>query len=209
MTPLHLQPALRYLGWEAGSLPETERASRDNLALPLWAGIDSGTQERVVAAVRAGGLRRGERRDQPASALAARRRRRPRSSPPGTSPSASASTRRDPAVLRDAALDGRSRSSSWSSSPIFVALRLLQPLVAVRVDPRHVGAPRAASRSPASSRASSSTSPRPSQQIRLPRSVAIMDWLLLLAFVAGSRHARAHDHRAARARAASSLAARR
>jgi dTDP-4-amino-4,6-dideoxygalactose transaminase len=52
-TPLHLQPALRYLGWEAGSLPETERASRDNLALPLWAGIDSRTQERVVAAVRA------------------------------------------------------------------------------------------------------------------------------------------------------------
>jgi dTDP-4-amino-4,6-dideoxygalactose transaminase len=52
-TPLHLQPALRYLGWEAGSLPETERASRENLALPLWAGIDAETQERVVAAVRA------------------------------------------------------------------------------------------------------------------------------------------------------------
>src|SRR5207247_11273921 len=28
---------------------------------------------------------------------------------------------------------------------------------------------------------------QPVQQIRLPRSVAIMDWLLLLAFVAGSR----------------------
>jgi dTDP-4-amino-4,6-dideoxygalactose transaminase len=52
-TPLHLQPALRYLGWEAGSLPETERAARDNLALPLWVGIDAETQERVVAAVRA------------------------------------------------------------------------------------------------------------------------------------------------------------
>lgn len=52
VTPLHLQPALRFLGWSAGSLPETERASRENLALPLWAGIDAATQERVVEAVR-------------------------------------------------------------------------------------------------------------------------------------------------------------
>jgi dTDP-4-amino-4,6-dideoxygalactose transaminase len=51
-TPLHLQPALRHLGWEEGSLPETERAGRENLALPLWAGIDAATQERVVEAVR-------------------------------------------------------------------------------------------------------------------------------------------------------------
>ena len=51
-TPLHLQPALEYLGWEPGSLPETERAARENLALPLWAGIDPATQERVVEAVR-------------------------------------------------------------------------------------------------------------------------------------------------------------
>jgi dTDP-4-amino-4,6-dideoxygalactose transaminase len=52
VTPLHLQPALRFLGWSEGSLPETERASRENLALPLWAGIDAATQERVVEAVR-------------------------------------------------------------------------------------------------------------------------------------------------------------
>jgi dTDP-4-amino-4,6-dideoxygalactose transaminase len=52
-TPLHLQPALRYLGWEPGSLPETERAGHENLALPMWPGIDSETQERVVATVRA------------------------------------------------------------------------------------------------------------------------------------------------------------
>ena len=52
VTPLHLQPALRYLGYEEGSLPETERAARENLALPLWAGIDAATQERVVAVVR-------------------------------------------------------------------------------------------------------------------------------------------------------------
>jgi dTDP-4-amino-4,6-dideoxygalactose transaminase len=51
-TPLHLQPALSYLGYEEGSLPETERASRENLALPLWAGIDAAAQERIVSAVR-------------------------------------------------------------------------------------------------------------------------------------------------------------
>jgi dTDP-4-amino-4,6-dideoxygalactose transaminase len=49
--PLHLQPALRNLGWEPGSLPETERAAAENLALPLWAGIDAEVQERVVETV--------------------------------------------------------------------------------------------------------------------------------------------------------------
>ena len=52
VTPLHLQPALRYLGTQEGSLPETERAARENLALPMWAGISPETQERVVATIR-------------------------------------------------------------------------------------------------------------------------------------------------------------
>ena len=52
VTPLHLQPALAYLGYEPGSLPETERASRENLALPLWPGIEPAAQERVVDVVR-------------------------------------------------------------------------------------------------------------------------------------------------------------
>jgi dTDP-4-amino-4,6-dideoxygalactose transaminase len=52
VTPLHLQPALRYLGYREGDFPETERASRENLCLPLWAGIDAATQREVVAAVR-------------------------------------------------------------------------------------------------------------------------------------------------------------
>ena len=50
--PTHLQPALKSLGVEEGSLPETERASRENLALPMWAGIPEDVQERVVAVVR-------------------------------------------------------------------------------------------------------------------------------------------------------------
>jgi dTDP-4-amino-4,6-dideoxygalactose transaminase len=51
VTPLHLQPALRHLGWERGSLPETERAAAENLALPLWGGIGAAVQERVVETV--------------------------------------------------------------------------------------------------------------------------------------------------------------
>jgi dTDP-4-amino-4,6-dideoxygalactose transaminase len=51
-TPMHLQPALAYFGWEPGSLPETERAARENLALPLWPGIEPAAQERIVDVVR-------------------------------------------------------------------------------------------------------------------------------------------------------------
>ena len=51
--PLHLQPALAHLGHKAGDLPETEQVAADNFSVPLWAGIDLATQERVVDAVRA------------------------------------------------------------------------------------------------------------------------------------------------------------
>ena len=52
VTPTHLQPALQRLGYEEGSLPETERAARENLALPMWAGITAESQEQVVSVVR-------------------------------------------------------------------------------------------------------------------------------------------------------------
>jgi dTDP-3-amino-3,4,6-trideoxy-alpha-D-glucose transaminase len=52
-TPLHLQPALAYLGYRPGSLPVTETLGRDNFSLPLWAGIDAEAQERVVSTVQA------------------------------------------------------------------------------------------------------------------------------------------------------------
>jgi dTDP-4-amino-4,6-dideoxygalactose transaminase len=51
-TPLHLQPALRFLGWKPGSLPETERAAQENFSVPLWPGIAADVQERIVEAVR-------------------------------------------------------------------------------------------------------------------------------------------------------------
>lgn len=53
VTPLHLQPALRFLGYEPGSMPETERAAQENFSIPLWPGISLEIQERVVETVRA------------------------------------------------------------------------------------------------------------------------------------------------------------
>ena len=50
--PLHLQPALAYLDYGLDSLPETEQLARENLSVPIWAGIDADTQEQVVDAVR-------------------------------------------------------------------------------------------------------------------------------------------------------------
>src|SRR3954469_1910618 len=52
VTPLHLQPALRFLGNEPGSLPETERAAGENFSVPLWPGMPADAQERVVEVVR-------------------------------------------------------------------------------------------------------------------------------------------------------------
>ncbi len=49
--PLHLQPALAYLGYSQGDFPETEKAARENLNLPLWAGITEEQQEQVAAAL--------------------------------------------------------------------------------------------------------------------------------------------------------------
>jgi dTDP-4-amino-4,6-dideoxygalactose transaminase len=50
--PLHLQPALRYLGYKEGDFPETEKAARENLCLPLWAGIGEEQQEAVVSVLK-------------------------------------------------------------------------------------------------------------------------------------------------------------
>jgi dTDP-4-amino-4,6-dideoxygalactose transaminase len=51
-TPLHLQPTFAALGQSAGSLRETERASRETIALPLWPAISVEQQEEVVESVR-------------------------------------------------------------------------------------------------------------------------------------------------------------
>jgi dTDP-4-amino-4,6-dideoxygalactose transaminase len=50
--PLHLQPALRHLGYSEGDFPETEKAARENLCLPLWAGVSEEQQAEVVGVLR-------------------------------------------------------------------------------------------------------------------------------------------------------------
>ncbi|HEY7537396.1 MAG TPA: DegT/DnrJ/EryC1/StrS family aminotransferase, partial [Gaiellaceae bacterium] len=51
-TPLHLQPVFRHLGYSEGDLPETERAGRENLCLPIWGGISEAQQAEVVSVLR-------------------------------------------------------------------------------------------------------------------------------------------------------------
>jgi len=49
--PLHLQPCFEYLGYQAGSLPESERAAAETLALPIFSELTAQQQERVVQSI--------------------------------------------------------------------------------------------------------------------------------------------------------------
>jgi len=50
--PLHLQPCFQYLGYREGSCPESERAAREVLSLPVYPELTRGQQDEVIGAVR-------------------------------------------------------------------------------------------------------------------------------------------------------------
>jgi len=50
--PLHLQPALKHLGYKPGAFPEAERAAAEVLALPIYPELRDDEQQTVVAAIR-------------------------------------------------------------------------------------------------------------------------------------------------------------
>jgi len=50
--PAHLQPAYAELGYAPGSMPESERASREVLSLPIYPELTRAQQDEVVAAIR-------------------------------------------------------------------------------------------------------------------------------------------------------------
>jgi len=50
--PLHIQPAFRYLGYKKGSLPETEKACREVLSLPIYPELTRKEQNYIIKKIK-------------------------------------------------------------------------------------------------------------------------------------------------------------
>ncbi len=50
--PLHLQPCFAYLGYKEGALPESERASKEVISLPIYPELTRAQQDEVIDTIR-------------------------------------------------------------------------------------------------------------------------------------------------------------
>jgi dTDP-4-amino-4,6-dideoxygalactose transaminase len=50
--PLHLQPCFAYLGYKEGALPESERAAKEVLSIPVFPELTRAQQDEVIGAIR-------------------------------------------------------------------------------------------------------------------------------------------------------------
>jgi dTDP-4-amino-4,6-dideoxygalactose transaminase len=50
--PVHLQPGYRHLGYKEGDLPETERACKEVLSLPMYPELEDEKVLRIAESVR-------------------------------------------------------------------------------------------------------------------------------------------------------------
>ena len=48
---LHLQPCFKYLGYKEGDFPESEKLTREILALPIYPGLTNSEQEFIVEGI--------------------------------------------------------------------------------------------------------------------------------------------------------------
>ncbi|MGI8507890.1 MAG: DegT/DnrJ/EryC1/StrS family aminotransferase [Gemmatimonadaceae bacterium] len=51
--PLHLQPCFAYLGYKEGDFPESERAAREAISIPVFPELTDSQRDEVISAVRA------------------------------------------------------------------------------------------------------------------------------------------------------------